>query len=995
MLAALRGPNATEGGLSAARGRRKVIYLAPSRALVSEKAREWRERLGRIGITFAELTGDNDFGGDVWGEIENVDAILATPEKFDRVTRLDANRGGMSFFSDVAAVLIDEVHLIGDIRGGCLEAIVSRLKLLSKSSALLQSHLRNVRFGAVSATIPNIENLANWLGANRDGTFVFGEEFRPVKLQTYVRSFPDTTSDFLFNKYLKQKVFAVIREFYRGKQTLVFLGSRNDAQQTAKQLVVDSRRQFVNPQLSQFLLEASMQAQNKHLAECITAGVAFHHAGLERGDRELVEGLFCSRAIMVLCSTSTLAVGVNLPAYLCVVAGTDIYDGGGAYKEISMDTLLQMIGRAGRPQFDTEGVAVVMTKNSLRSRYEGLVHGKYPLESSLGSSLPEYLNAEISCRTVNTVDDVLEWVQSTYYYIRVCAEPRKYGIKNDDTVTEHVKRLIKATLDELIASGMCAVVGNNALQPLKAGDIMSLRYLRFKTMKNIMRNVATPSYADLLRMLCESYEFKDIKLRRDERKLLKQLNTDQKIIRFPVQETTGKSQKLSVAKVIRTPGEKLYLLAQYILTDVVEPSITLSHPSMRMEGDKVLQLGTRIMRAASEYYQSTLTFTAAANAFSLAKGLDVHMWPDTKVQIRQLKHSRMKKVIEKLIEARMMTLEDVEDADPRRIEMKLGKSFPFGNTLQGDVKDFPSELKVEMTHHAMSKESYSVDVKLSFKNTSESRLSTNHLPAKYPGMLFIGSEHDDRLLYVQRLPTREFDLDANMDASANIVFHGRFTCTNVPSGNVPLCFVARVIFERCIGRDVVEYHVVNRGGASPRTPDKSGVSPAKSPASTTPASTMKQTKIIADAHTKKFRLMNSDDEVRRKVAFEDFKLSNESSPNSSPRERKATSRSEDVCNRCGVKGHWAKDCLYPDNRPEELRPGPKPTDKCRRCGELGHFARDCSFDEDTCKICQQHGHRARDCPSVADVFASLDDTTTTVNDASDSDKEENWEFVFG
>ena len=213
MLAALRGPNATEGGVSAARGRRKVIYLAPSRALVSEKAREWRERLGRIGITFAELTGDSDFGGDVWGEIENVDAILATPEKFDRVTRLDANRGGMSFFSDVAAVLIDEVHLIGDVRGGCLEAIVSRLKLLSKSSALLQSHLRNVRFGAVSATIPNIENLANWLGADRDGTFVFGEEFRPVKLQTYVRSFPDATSDFLFNKYLKQKVFAVIREF--------------------------------------------------------------------------------------------------------------------------------------------------------------------------------------------------------------------------------------------------------------------------------------------------------------------------------------------------------------------------------------------------------------------------------------------------------------------------------------------------------------------------------------------------------------------------------------------------------------------------------------------------------------------------------------------------------------------------------------------------------------------------------------------------------------
>ena len=79
MLAALRGPNATEsvvGGLN----RRKVIYLAPNRALVAEKARDWRARFGQIGITFAELTGDQDFGGDIWGEIENVDVILATPE---------------------------------------------------------------------------------------------------------------------------------------------------------------------------------------------------------------------------------------------------------------------------------------------------------------------------------------------------------------------------------------------------------------------------------------------------------------------------------------------------------------------------------------------------------------------------------------------------------------------------------------------------------------------------------------------------------------------------------------------------------------------------------------------------------------------------------------------------------------------------------------------------------------------------------------------------
>lgn len=53
-----------------------------------------------------------------------------------------------------------------------------------------------------------------------------------------------------------------------------------------------------------------------------------------------------------------------------------------------------------------------------------------------------------------------------------------------------------------------------------------------------------------------------------------------------------------------------------------------------------------------------------------------------------------------------------------------------------------------------------------------------------------------------------------MDVFVNIVFYGRFTCTNVSSGNVSFCFVARVIFECCIGCDVVEYYVVNCGGVS-------------------------------------------------------------------------------------------------------------------------------------------------------------------------------------
>lgn len=67
--------------------------------------------------------------------------------------------GGISFFSDISLVLIDEVHLLNDPRGAALEAIVSRIKMLSRFPDMESSPLANVRFLAVSATIPNIEDL--------------------------------------------------------------------------------------------------------------------------------------------------------------------------------------------------------------------------------------------------------------------------------------------------------------------------------------------------------------------------------------------------------------------------------------------------------------------------------------------------------------------------------------------------------------------------------------------------------------------------------------------------------------------------------------------------------------------------------------------------------------------------------------------------------------------------------------------------------------------
>lgn len=77
------------------------------------------------------------------------------------MTRYRIKDGGLSFFSDIALLLIDEVHLLNDIRGAALEAIVSRIKILSSNPNLKSTPLAHVRLLAVSATIPNIEDLGN------------------------------------------------------------------------------------------------------------------------------------------------------------------------------------------------------------------------------------------------------------------------------------------------------------------------------------------------------------------------------------------------------------------------------------------------------------------------------------------------------------------------------------------------------------------------------------------------------------------------------------------------------------------------------------------------------------------------------------------------------------------------------------------------------------------------------------------------------------------
>jgi pre-mRNA-splicing helicase BRR2 len=139
---------------------------------------------------------------------------------------------------------------------------------------------------------------------------------------------------------------------------------------------------------------------------------------MTREDRVLVEDLFKDGAVQVLVCTATLAWGVNLPAHTVIIKGTQIYNPEkGRWVKLSSQDVLQMLGRAGRPQFDTYGEGIIITNHSELQYYLSLLNQQLPIESQFVSKLADNLNAEIVLGTIRNRDEAVQWLGYTYLYV--------------------------------------------------------------------------------------------------------------------------------------------------------------------------------------------------------------------------------------------------------------------------------------------------------------------------------------------------------------------------------------------------------------------------------------------------------------------------------------------------------------------------------------------------------------------------------------------------
>ncbi|KAL9667237.1 hypothetical protein QQ045_001588 [Rhodiola kirilowii] len=405
----------------------KIVYVAPMKALVAEVVGNLSNRLRAYNVSVKELSGDQTLTRQ---QIEETQIIVTTPEKWDIITRKSGDR---TYTQIVKLLIIDEIHLLHDSRGPVLESIVAR------TIRQIETTGEPIRLVGLSATLPNYEDVALFLRVDlKKGLFHFDNTYRPVPLsQQYVGiTVKKPLQRFqLMNDICYKKVLAGAGKH----QCLIFVHSRKETVKTARAI---RETALADDTIGRFLKEGSASREilashvdlvkSNDLKDLLPYGFAVHHAGMVRTDRQLVEDLFSDGHLQVLVSTATLAWGVNLPARTVIIKGTQIYNPEkGAWTELSPLDVMQMLGRAGRPQFDTQGEGIIITGHSELQYYLSLMNQQLPIESQFISKLADQLNAEIVLGSVQNAREALNWLGYTYLYIRMLRNPTLYGLPHD------------------------------------------------------------------------------------------------------------------------------------------------------------------------------------------------------------------------------------------------------------------------------------------------------------------------------------------------------------------------------------------------------------------------------------------------------------------------------------------------------------------------------------------------------------------------------------
>jgi len=654
----------------------KIIYIAPMRSLVQEIVGNFAIRLNPYGLKVAELTGDHQLSRE---QINETQLIVCTPEKWDIITRKGGER---SYTQLVRLIIIDEVHLLHDDRGPVLEAVIAR------TIRTIETTNEPVRFVGLSATLPNYEDVATFLKVKREGLFHFDNSFRTVPLSQEYIGITEKKAIKRF-QIMNEIVYEKVMEHAGKNQVLIFVHSRKETGKTARAIrdacmEKDTIGAFLKDgSASQEILRTEAEStKNLELKDLFPYGFATHHAGMNRADRTTVEDLFKETHIQVLVSTATLAWGVNLPAHTVIIKGTQIYSPEkGRWTELGALDVMQMMGRAGRPQYDTRGEGILITTHNELQYYLSLINQQLPIESQMISKLVDHLNAEIVLGTIQNIREAAKWLSYTYLYVRMIKEPQLYGVSNESLLID--KDLLQRRLD-LIHSAAITLDKSHLIrydrktgnfQVTEHGRIASHYYCTHETISMYNQLLKpTLSEIDLFRIFSLSSEFRHIGVREEEKAELQKL-----LERVPI----------PVKESIDEPSAKVNVLLQAYISQ-----LKLDGFALMADMVYVTQSAGRLMRAIYEMVLQRQWAQLVDKTLTISKMIDKRMW-QSMCPLRQFK--KVPEEIIRKIEKKNISWDRFYDLNAHEMG-ELVNAPKFGKMIYKYIHHIP---KLELAVHVL------------------------------------------------------------------------------------------------------------------------------------------------------------------------------------------------------------------------------------------------------------------------------------------------------
>lgn len=379
-----------------------AVYVVPTRALAAQVERHLAESLELIGYRVSSLFGGTEYVRYETQLLDYTDVMVVTSEKFDLLLR-----NVPELASRLRLVLVDEGHALDHSdRGLRLEMLLTRIKHTAPRARIV----------LLSAVLPNGEDIARWLEPTAEGVNHAKIEWAPSQLRTGVFYWTGAERDGqtgridysqsgssgffvprVLTRHLKRtKLFpaepkdvaaALAMHFDRLGPVLIASPTKPKARAAARALGQALQRsgaaalgEATADALSAETATEQRQALHREIAEHIGAehelaqmvlqGFAYHHSEVPQPVRHILERGYRSGALRVLCATSTLSQGMNLPTKTVIVP--DTWRGQG--NQVSVRDFWNTAGRAGRAFHETEGHVVLLAHDAegarrLRNRY--------------------------------------------------------------------------------------------------------------------------------------------------------------------------------------------------------------------------------------------------------------------------------------------------------------------------------------------------------------------------------------------------------------------------------------------------------------------------------------------------------------------------------------------------------------------------------------------------------------------------------------------------